>query len=114
MGSSNAGVRTVLRGLREGLMEKHRCCENVYDNFREGFHACGNSAKYERAGKWYCGIHDPKNVKARKEKHRIAWNEKQNKECERRHRIAAMEHFCEHLPVEFMETHEAIELINGY
>jgi uncharacterized Zn finger protein (UPF0148 family) len=38
----------------------NKCCESI----REGvawprYHACGRSAKVERDGKWYCGIHDP-------------------------------------------------------
>lgn len=42
------------------MSEQHTCVERVSNNpnwttFRE----CGNKAKVEREGKWYCGRHDP-------------------------------------------------------
>ncbi len=94
-------------------MEKHKCCAKIYGDFSYYTHTCGNTAKYERYGKWYCGIHDPEKVKEQQEKRDIAWKEKLDIERKRRRRIAAMEHFCEHLTVEFMETHKALESDSG-
>jgi uncharacterized Zn finger protein (UPF0148 family) len=43
---------------------KHTCCTRVGDWLG---HACGKNAKYERDGKWYCGMHDPVAIKTKRE-----------------------------------------------
>ena len=42
----------------DGAMEKQRCCNTkwTYGGYRR---TCTKTAKVERDGKWYCGIHDP-------------------------------------------------------
>jgi hypothetical protein len=41
------------------MSEKHQCCGQVWsDVFRESRN-CGNRAKFEVNGKWYCGVHNP-------------------------------------------------------
>lgn len=42
----------------DGAMEKQRCCNTkwTYGGYRR---ACTKTAKVERDGKWYCGVHDP-------------------------------------------------------
>jgi hypothetical protein len=34
------------------------CCAIVWRRYQLG-HACRNMGSVERAGRWYCGIHDP-------------------------------------------------------
>lgn len=43
-----------------------KCCKDVSKGY--GYRACGRNAKYERDGKWYCGMHDPVAKKARYDK----------------------------------------------
>jgi len=100
---------------------KHTCCGYKWDGSSEWI-TCHKTAKYNWAGKWYCGIHDPVKVKAREKKRNEKWEEKYSEqkrireiervEREKNNRIKkAMEHFCERLTLEFMETHKAFEWI---
>lgn len=45
----------------------HPCSGSTYHG-RIGFLPCVNAGKVERDGRWYCGIHDPVKVAARKAK----------------------------------------------
>lgn len=92
--------------------EKHTCRGMIYYNHQ--YRMCGRTARYERAGEWYCGTHDPEKVKARDVK-----REQKSKEYydrmwagiyARQRLVMAMEHFCEGLSVEFMEEHQAKEM----
>jgi hypothetical protein len=38
---------------------KPKCCASVWPSGGLRGHPCGRTAKVERDGKWYCGIHDP-------------------------------------------------------
>lgn len=45
------------------MSEMQICCHKKYDYW--GNIRCNNTAKVERAGEWYCGIHDPEKRKAK-------------------------------------------------
>ncbi len=63
----------------DGAMEKKLCCGHTSD--RLGIYACTKKAKFEREGKWYCGIHDPvarsEKSEARFEKWKAEYQEKE-------------------------------------
>ena len=76
------------------MSEKHICCDQVWVQTGRWGHRspCGKTAKFERDGKWYCGIHDPEKRKARS----AAWDAKYEAEREasrkkRQREEAAME-----------------------
>jgi hypothetical protein len=48
------------------MSDKHTCCANRFNGYRR--YICGKTAKAERDGKWYCGIHDPVRLKAIRDK----------------------------------------------
>lgn len=68
------------------MSEKHTCCGSVY-SLGFGF-PCGKTAKFERDGKHYCGIHDPVACKAKDDakraKRNAKWNAKWNAETKAR------------------------------
>ncbi len=70
-------------------MEKQKCQEQVYNNWH--WFGCCNNAKYERKGRWYCGVHDPdrrhKQVTIRSAKWDKEWAEK----SDRNERISLMD-----------------------
>ena len=78
------------------MNEKRTCCATVYPSDRwGGLHGyiCGKSAKICVDGKWYCGIHAPASVKARKEKSEKKWEEKRarwEEEARRHDAISAL------------------------
>ena len=41
-------------------MSAPRCEASVHDSLGAGFHRCGNRAKSEEGGKWFCGLHNAK------------------------------------------------------
>jgi len=50
--------------------ERHYCEASVFSGYHTG--RCGRHAKIEREGAWYCKLHDPVNVAAKRaERHRI-------------------------------------------
>ena len=57
-------------------MEKHTCCGDVTVKMMAFYRTrvCGKTAKYERDGKWYCGVHDPEAIKAKHDKRRAKLN----------------------------------------
>lgn len=52
------------------MIDKHTCeaRTGMWSVHHRSRPACGKNAKYEEDGHWYCGIHRPSAVKARKEK----------------------------------------------
>ena len=55
-------------------MSAHKCEESVRVPGRwPRFNPCGKSAKVENNGKWYCGIHSPDAVAARRAKSDAKW-----------------------------------------
>jgi len=44
-------------------MSAHKCEGQVWENHRP--YPCGNNAKYEHEGKWFCKTHHPPTVKAK-------------------------------------------------
>lgn len=50
------------------MSEKHICKKRVSDHAGFYFYPCGNKAKYNENGGWYCGTHAPSRIKARAEK----------------------------------------------
>lgn len=49
------------------MSDKPKCCKMkwISDCFRGRSAQCEHAGKVERAGKWYCGIHDPEKNKER-------------------------------------------------
>ena len=72
------------------MKEKHTCCGEAWDGYR--FYNCGRTAKYEREGKWYCGIHDPVKVEEKRAAREARWsaeydaNRKKVEEVEKRNK----------------------------
>lgn len=70
------------------------CCGRSYAGYKFGRSGtCGKKAKFERDGKWYCGIHDPVAVSSRvkalddkwiADRERLGAQENARKEVERR------------------------------
>lgn len=52
------------------------CCAQVHSSFGVGFHTCGNKAKMQHDGKWYCGVHDPVKRAAQQKKRDAEWRAK--------------------------------------
>ena len=62
------------------------CAESVWSSFGNGhgmLNACGRKGKVQVGGKWYCGIHDPAAVEARKRKSEALSQERSRKWDER-------------------------------
>ena len=52
------------------MRTKYTCCKKVGNWLTN---TCGKTAKFERDGKHYCGIHDPVSVKEKQDKRDIEW-----------------------------------------
>jgi len=64
------------------MTEKHQCSENVFEV--DGFdHQCQKTATVERNGKWYCTIHDPEYINAKREKRNAKWDAERKARKER-------------------------------
>ena len=86
--------------------EKHRCEEQIRDSGRcPSYHACGKTAKVQRDGKWYCGIHDPEKVAERRKKQDDKWHAGMKAAREERRRREAEQNYCANLTTEYLETH---------
>lgn len=55
---------------------KERCVARVYSGSSFGGHSCQRPSKVERNGKWYCGIHDPEYVAAKRATQEELWRAK--------------------------------------
>jgi uncharacterized Zn finger protein (UPF0148 family) len=53
--------------------EKHQCSKQIYSGITLNGRRCEINAKVERDGKWYCGIHDPVAVKAKRDAQEAKW-----------------------------------------
>ena len=95
-------------------MNKIICCAKLLGSNGIMGWCCGKTAKYVREGKWYCGIHDPVRVEARKEKRRLAEYEQLNKELLEREKREAEEvyrHRCEEIGRAVLEGHDLAGLL---
>ena len=57
---------------------KHTCCDQIRGGkigLRLSWRACGKTARIEREGKWYCGIHDPVRRKEKLDATHAKWQE---------------------------------------
>ena len=54
--------------------ERHQCATSVWGQYNS--HPCPNAGKVQRGGKWYCGVHDPEAVRARREEADREWQSK--------------------------------------
>jgi len=83
-----------------------KCTGKVYGDYRDvsgRVHPCNRSATIERAGKWYCWQHDPKRVKAEKERRLAKWKTKDDKRQTIRARRAAEYRTCQGVSTETLE-----------
>lgn len=94
--SQHANRHAAMETLKAKLssaetIKKQKCCARVYGGGYRG-HMCGNTAKVEVDGKFYCGVHDPIRLKAisdKKDAERKAALDARNKrsfEVEKRNR----------------------------
>jgi len=91
------------------MKEKHQCEEKVRESGRwPHYHPCIFNATINRDGKWYCKKHDPVTIKEKREWAMRLYNESREREHRIRLRERAMEHYCENLTTEYMETHQAM------
>jgi len=56
------------------MIENYKCCEQVYSGSPYFPYTCGKTAKVERDGKHYCGIHDPVRRAEKQREKREAWD----------------------------------------
>lgn len=54
----------------------HKCQERVYGANAFHSHQCGNTAKVERDGRWYCGTHDPVRLREKQAERNAKWEKK--------------------------------------
>ena len=92
--------------------EKHKCCGTVFD--RGWPHPCSKTAKVERSGKWYCGIHDPVAREEKQKKQHAKWAEQWAKEREEAEALAKAKKQKEHRAACFPELLEALKVIAQY
>lgn len=64
--------REVAGAVQRQAVE-HRCTTRVYAGSFSG-HPCSKPAKVERAGKWYCGTHDPVRVAEKRAAQATKWD----------------------------------------
>ena len=84
------------------MSEKHVCGAPTYPRGESRYIACGRTAKFERDGKWYCGIHDPVKRKEREDRRQAKWDADVNaSRLERAWNLAAMD-ACRGLDTETM------------
>lgn len=53
------------------MSTKYTCCGRIHSNFR--FYECGKTAKFDREGKHYCGMHDPVTIAEKQAIKDAAW-----------------------------------------
>lgn len=56
------------------MIENYKCCEQVYSGSPYFPYTCGKTAKVERDGKHYCGIHDPVRLAEKRRRNQKAWD----------------------------------------
>jgi hypothetical protein len=84
------GLKRAIAATRETRGE-HSCCGQVWVKMgRWGEHQlCGKTAKFDREGKWYCGIHDPERLKAKSAERIAKWQAEWERYRKRRQREEA-------------------------
>ena len=83
-----------------------RCQAPVYHAGIWQSSPCGNKAKVEFNGSWYCGIHDPRKVAKKHIARQKKRDEAKKVSDERWRRRVAEEHFCQEMPTEYLESHK--------
>lgn len=58
------------------MTDKHFCAGRVWSPGAMISSACMNNGKHEHDGKWWCRMHHPPTVQARREESRRKWSEK--------------------------------------
>ena len=70
------------------------CCKKINAGgsiWPPTYRACGKTAKFERDGKWYCGIHDPAAREAKNLAKTAAWHAEWDAKDNRRKFVEACE-----------------------
>ena len=75
------------------MTDKRTCCQPIdrrpSGSWLSSYGPCGRTAKHERDGKWFCGMHDPVAIKAKRDARLAEWNDKRSverrRECVRAH-----------------------------
>jgi len=76
----------------DAIPKDAKCCKRVLSPSGFVGHRCGKRAKVERNGKFYCGIHDPVAVQAKRDARNAKWDaqrEASERQYERHARIRA-------------------------
>src|SRR5690606_6555200 len=66
-----AGPPIGPRGTGGRMSEKKMCVKQNHGG--AGWYPCGNRAKVERGGKWYCGVHDPVRLAKKMQERDAKW-----------------------------------------
>ena len=87
-------TRQKARARGEGEMSAIKpCCALVYNASVWRTLSCSKPAKVERAGKWYCTIHDPERVKAKRAARQSKFDAESAKRQEDWRRLARYDEF---------------------
>jgi hypothetical protein len=57
------------------MAEKHPCAGDVANDYGVGFHRCTSNGKFEENGAWWCGVHLPSAVAAKRATREAAYQE---------------------------------------
>jgi uncharacterized Zn finger protein (UPF0148 family) len=60
------------------MSAKHKCQVEVWNRYHYRSYPCGRTAKAEKDGKHYCGIHDPAKVDAKRAEREARYAEQKN------------------------------------
>lgn len=96
------------------MSEKKTCCAKVYSPGSYRRLPCGKTAKFERDGEWYCGIHDPVRVEERRKARYEADLARWDAECAARKEKEAAAVEQERRAACYGELLAALEEIVGY
>ncbi len=85
------------------------CCVKISSGgYLERFHPCPNQGKYQTAGKWYCGMHDPKRIAARRAKIREKLDKEREQRTEYYKRKEMLSVFAEGIQTKDLDNYELV------
>jgi hypothetical protein len=93
-----------------GTDDKIRCEAQVFKDFHT--YQCSNGAKVQGDdGKFYCGIHDPAKVEAKRKARDEKWERERQEWLKENRRQRAMEKACEGVPTEILAEIKVKDLL---
>ena len=73
-----------------GIPEGAKCCAKIWEPGAWRPRQCSKAAKVERDGKFYCGVHDPVRLQAKRDETHARWKAEADADRRRRDRQAAI------------------------